>query len=253
MSGSPGIPVSAREIDEISVACGLPLAAYRPEHVGKQLRRAAARRDVELPLLASQIDSDPDLRATLRRAIANSVTGLFRDPQQFELLEQELLPPLVRDRPRLRVWSAGSADGSEMESMAILLDRLGVLEEARLLGSDLLEENVAAARARPAAGTLLAHCRWERRDLTRDEMPAGRWDLILCRNLAIYLRPAERDRLHARLAACLDRGGLLLLGRSERVADPTALGLERVAPHAYRRSDGDVPDPRAATPKSDEG
>jgi chemotaxis protein methyltransferase CheR len=59
--------------------------------------------------------------------------------------------------------------------------------------------------------------------------------VILCRNVAIYLRREAKLLLHRRLADALAPGGVLLLGRAERVADPGALGLEAFGPHAYRR------------------
>jgi chemotaxis protein methyltransferase CheR len=139
------------------------------------------------------------------------------------------------------VWSAGCSDGSELYSIAIILERLGALERAFLLGSDLLAENIALAR-RGVYGdvamspALRARLRWEQRDLTREEAPGGAFRLVLCRNVAIYLAQAAKHRLHEMLAGSLARGGILLLGRSERLGDPAALGLERVVPHAYRKA-----------------
>jgi chemotaxis protein methyltransferase CheR len=75
--------------------------------------------------------------------------------------------------------------------------------------------------------------RWERRDLLRDGATPGKWRLILCRNLAIYLAPRPKQILHERLAKALALGGVLLLGRSERISEPTRLGLRRAGPHAY--------------------
>lgn len=190
--------------------------------------------------LVRRLDADPEARQRFRTSVAVSVSGLFRDPAQFDLLEQTLLPPLLAGGRRITVWSAGCANGTELYSLAIVLQRLDALERAHLLGSDLLEENLAEARrgtfdGGAIASELRARCRWERRDLTRDGAPPGAWRLALCRNLAIYLAPAARHALHATLAAALAPGGVLLLGRSERLTRPEALGLEPVAPHAYRR------------------
>jgi chemotaxis protein methyltransferase CheR len=77
--------------------------------------------------------------------------------------------------------------------------------------------------------------RWERRDLAADGPPPGRWRLVLCRNVAIYLEPGARRRLYTTLAAALSVRGILLLGRSERLIDPSALGLRPAGPHAYER------------------
>lgn len=225
--------------EELSRAIGLDLDAYREHHVTGRVELALAREHVADPRdLARLLTTDAEARSRFRRSVAISFTGVFRDAAQFELLEHELLPELLESHRRLRVWSAGCANGAELYSVALLLERLRVLDRSFLLGSDLLEENIAQARSGAYAdeppGLLRRHLRWERRDLTRDGAPPGRWGLILCRNVAIYLAPAARDRLHRLLAEALTAGGVLLLGRSERIANPARLGLERVGPHAYQ-------------------
>jgi chemotaxis protein methyltransferase CheR len=77
--------------------------------------------------------------------------------------------------------------------------------------------------------------RWEQRDIVSDGPPGGSWRLILCRNLAIYLASEAKDALHERLATALAPGGILMVGRSERLSNPRALGLEAAAARAYRR------------------
>jgi chemotaxis protein methyltransferase CheR len=226
---------------DLSRACGLNLSAYRAEHVAERVKRALAQEGVAtVDELAFLMLHDSEARRRFRRSIAMVVSGLFRDPAQFALIERELLPSIVGTRRTLRIWSAGCADGSELYSVGIVLAQAGHLEGATLLGSDLLEENLAVAAEGiygdvqlPAA--LRAAMRWECRDLLVEPPPPGKWSLVLCRNLAIYLRSEAKERLHRQLAGVLAPHGVLLLGRSERVSDPQALGLEPVAPHAYRR------------------
>jgi chemotaxis protein methyltransferase CheR len=107
---------------------------------------------------------------------------------------------------------------------------------ARALGSDLLEENLDRAREGAAwlPSDLRAPLRWERRDLTCEGPPPGSWQLVLCRNVAIYLPLPARAVLERTLADALAPGGVLLLGRAERLADPRALGLQPAGPHACR-------------------
>jgi chemotaxis protein methyltransferase CheR len=75
----------------------------------------------------------------------------------------------------------------------------------------------------------------ESADLVRDPAPGGHWDLVLCRNVAIYLDAAAKARLHRTLAGVLPAGGVLMVGSSERLSDPAALGLRRIEPHVYQR------------------
>jgi chemotaxis protein methyltransferase CheR len=234
--------VNATAAQELSTAVGIDLGHYRVEHVGERVRRAIARENVlDLRGLVARLRESPTARTRFRRSVAVSVSGLFRDATQFDLLEHELLPPLIEREQHLRVWSAGCADGSELYTLAIVLERLGVLDRAFLLGSDLLEENLETARTGvygdvAVSPSLRSRARWERRDLTRDGPPPGRWHVVLCRNVAIYLAPEARTLLHRMLAEALAPGGILLLGRSERLMSPAKLGLERAGPHAYRKT-----------------
>jgi chemotaxis protein methyltransferase CheR len=232
-------PVVEADRAALARVSALPLDGFREEHLATQLRRALASERVPDPgALARRLAADPVALRRFRRSIAVSVTGPFRDPHQFDLLEGELLPPLLQRAGRLRVWSAGCSDGSELISVARVLDRLGGLDRAYLLGSDLLEENVEQARAATAAlpeEGLRQRLRWEQRDLLAGEPPPGSWQLVVCRNVAIYFTAPARARLDALLAAALSPGGVLLLGRAERLRDAAALGLVPAGPHAYRR------------------
>lgn len=228
------------EADRAALArvSALPLDGFRDEHLSTQLRRALASEGVaDARTLARRLAADPVARTRFRRSIAVSVSGPFRDPHQFELLERELLPPLIDAPGRLRVWSAGCADGSELVSVGRLLSRLHAIERAQLLGSDLLEENLVRARRADldVPEQVRTRLRWEQRDLLAGAAPAGAWQLILCRNVAIYFTAAARERLKRMLAGALAPGGVLLLGRAERLSDAGSLGLAPAGPHAYRR------------------
>lgn len=227
--------------DLLSRAAGIDLASYRATHIAGRVERALRLEQLEdVGRLSQRLSTDPEARSRFRRAVAVSVTGVFRDREQFQLLEQVLLPPLLADGRRLHVWSAGCSNGAELYSIALVLERLGALDRSLLLGSDLLAENIERARRgeyldRPVPHELRRQLRWERRDLLSEGAPPGRWRLVVCRNVAIYLSPRAKDELQSTLARALAPGGVLLLGRSERVAEPHRLGLEWVAPHAYRR------------------
>jgi chemotaxis protein methyltransferase CheR len=221
---------------ELEHVSGLPLASFRREHVDQQVERAFAREHVGSEEgLARLLRRDYEARGRFRRSVAISHGGMFRDPGQFALLEEVLLPRLLAGGKRLSVWSAGCADGAELHTLALLLARLDALERSILLGSDLLEENIAAARAGEYPEHVRARLRWERRDLAADGPPPGRWRLILCRNVAIYMSPEARTRLYTTLVSALGSGGVLLLGRSERLIDPARYGLRAAGPHAYER------------------
>jgi chemotaxis protein methyltransferase CheR len=236
-----GTGLGAGDLAALSAVSGLRLQTFRAEHVADRIDRALAAEGLpHAEALAARLRTDTRARERFRRTVAVSHSGFFRDPEQFEALEQRILPRLLEHTSRLRAWSAGCANGLELWSLAVVLSRLGVLDRAALLGSDVLEENLAIARAGvydvvEVTPALKARARWERRDLTLDARPAGRFDLIMCRNVAIYLESTTKTRVHRMLAGAVASGGVLMLGRSERLGDPAALGLRRVEPHVYER------------------
>ncbi|MDQ8043657.1 MAG: CheR family methyltransferase [Solirubrobacteraceae bacterium] len=236
------MPISVEDVQTLSAASDLELAMFRPAHVEARVARALEKGTVaDIVELGSVLRHDPGARTEFRRSIAISVTGFFRDADQFELLAEHTDHLRYKERPR--VWSAGCSTGAELWTLAVLLDRLGAAGRAQLLGSDILDENIRRARAGLDEGELAGHVLpedakpwFEVRDIVTQGPPGGGWDIVLCRNMAIYLEPNARQRLHGMLAESLAPGGLLLLGRSERLSDPRALGMEFVAPHLYRRA-----------------
>jgi chemotaxis protein methyltransferase CheR len=188
------------------------------------------------------------------------VTSLFRDPPVFDCLRKQVLPRLLAETTgRLRVWSVGCSDGAEIFSLAMLLDRQGALERCELLGTDCRADAIAIAqqglfdaealRTLPTdmqlayfankrgrwqlCDRLRRQVRWRVADVTQTIEP-GQWDVILCRNVAMYMRSSVIAVLWERLQWALGPGGVLVLGKAERPIGQ--MRLNTLAPCIYRRS-----------------
>jgi len=175
-------------------------------------------------------------------ALLIGVTSFFRDPQVFEHLRQRVLPMLAEQSGgRLRVWSIACSDGAELYSVALLLDELGILQDAQLLGTDCRADAIARAQAGRfdldavrnisqsmrqrhftwADGQLQisAHLRqrtqWRVSDVTKDSQGPG-WNLLLCRNAIMYMRASVICSVSERLEAALAPRGVLVVGKAER-------------------------------------
>jgi chemotaxis protein methyltransferase CheR len=77
--------------------------------------------------------------------------------------------------------------------------------------------------------------RFEVGDLLRAQPRPAAYDLVMCRNTVIYFNDEVRDALHARLVTALRPGGYLIVGATERVSDPAAIGLAPTHPFTYRK------------------
>jgi chemotaxis protein methyltransferase CheR len=236
---------------------GLSLTPARREHAQGGIARAMERsgaRDVAAYL--ERLRRGDALLDDLITEVTVGETYFFRDPAQFEAIRSEILPDFARRRPAdrpFRAWSAGCASGEEPYSLAIVLGEAGLAGHAHLLGTDV--SRPALARAREARygrwslrgvdekligrffapdGTRLRLDERLRRavefrflNLALDAYPSaatGTWgmDLILCRNVLIYLGAEAVDRIARALHASLSEGGWLVTGPSDPPLDKAA-------------------------------
>ncbi|MEI8094816.1 MAG: protein-glutamate O-methyltransferase CheR [Spirochaetales bacterium] len=196
--------------------------------------------------------TDPRLRSQVIDAITTNETSFFRDSTPFELLQHKLIPELIDRRSRLgirpipiRILSAACSTGQEAYSIAITLkELLGDLTayDVRILGVDISDQAVAAAsygfyhkaelmRGLSEARTQLhfeaAGDRWKVRDelrafatfrkanLLEPFATTPAFDLIFCRNVAIYFSETDKNLLFRNLIRVLAPEGALLLGSTE--------------------------------------
>jgi chemotaxis protein methyltransferase CheR len=242
--------------------CGVDLLQYKRGQMERRVRSFAERRGTpDLAAYSERLRKEPaELDAFLDRVTIN-VSHLWRHEAQWEALRKTILPEAARNG-RVRAWSAGSSYGAEAYTLAAVCREAIPHARVEIQGTDLDRRMVARARegvftpedARTAPRALLTrHFEalpeggWKARpelrrmvsfgvgDLLRMAVPAGRYDLVMCRNTVIYFTEEVRDALHRRLVEALAPGGHLVVGTSERVADPRGLGLTSPFPFIYRR------------------
>ena len=248
-------------VRELFDRAGLDARAYRRETLRRRLPACLRLlRAADAAEARQRVQQQPRLAAAAVATMVIGVTSFFRDAAVFDHLTYAVLPALPRAAGHPRVWSIGCSDGDELYSVAILLAEIGLLGGAFLLGTDCRSDAVARARegrygprdvrdvppawlaryfvredekeAWRVADSLRRTVQWRTGDVTRLQEP-GTWDLILCRNIAMYLRPEVAGRLWERLEMALRPGGFLVLGKAER-----PLGCQRLAnfaPCIYRR------------------
>jgi chemotaxis protein methyltransferase CheR len=245
----------ARINARIEARCGLDFGDARRPLLDSSLRARMQQLEIPAPegYLARLCSAEGDQElATLINGLTITETQFFRDPAQFRLLRRHILPALMAQRgaegqPRLRVCSAGCASGEEPYSVALTWQEM---EAARthpdcileIVGIDVNTDMLDAARARLYSARSVrnvdqdglsryftpvgrdfqldaavgAQVRFEHGSLIDDgSLGAGRYDLILCKNVSIYFRPDMTRRLVRQLHRALNPGGYLLLGHSE--------------------------------------
>jgi two-component system CheB/CheR fusion protein len=248
----------------------LDFGPYRKQMLTRRIeRRMGLNQFDRLADYLAFLREHPNEVQHLARDLLISVTSFFRDPEAWRALETEVIVPLVRakkpDSP-MRVWSIGCATGEEPYSVGmLLLEQLAAAQKncpVQIFATDVADDALEVARKGIYPATISADVSPERlaRFFTRvndssyqvtkalrdcvtfarqnllSDPPFSHLDLVVCRNLLIYLAGAVQQKVLALLHFALAEGGVLFLGSSETAGRSSGL-FEPVATkrRIYRR------------------
>jgi chemotaxis methyl-accepting protein methylase/C4-dicarboxylate-specific signal transduction histidine kinase len=225
-------------------------SGYKKGTLLRRIRRRMSLRHLgELSEYVKVLRGDPVEVSALFQDLLINVTSFFREPAAWQVLQEQVIRPLVAAKAPsalLRAWIPACASGEEAYSLAILLleeiEAAGKACRLQVFASDVDVEGLATARAGIYPEGIAAHVsarrlsrffvkgehRYQVSKELRDAVvfaqqslvsdpPFSRLDLISCRNLFIYLEPALQDRLLPLLHFALLQGGCLFLGRAEGI------------------------------------
>lgn len=241
-------------LEQVARERGFACANYKDGCLRRRVAvRMRARGSASFAEYAVLLRREPEEYERLMDALTINVTRLYRDADVWDTLADAVLPELwAASRDGLNVWSAGCSSGEELYTLAALLHRhaertgtMARLRDTLVLGSDIDAASLRTASAgqypatafrempvalrdryfpgaevRTAVPELHALVRVERRDLLMDPPPAMTFDLIVCRNMLIYIDREGQERIFRRFHALLAPQGVMVLGKVETMLGP---------------------------------
>jgi two-component system CheB/CheR fusion protein len=236
---------------QLRAATGHDFKHYKKATILRRLeRRMQVTAQPNLAAYDAYLAEHPTENKALLEDLLIGVTNFFRDREAFETLERDIVPELVGAhahagaRAELRVWSAGCSTGEEAYSLAMVFTDQMHAENSgaklQIFATDIDEHAIAKARAGfyPAAimtdlppSRLRLHLIKEgtsyrvRREIRErvlfakhnvlSDPPFSDLDLVVCRNLLIYLDRDVQKEILRTFHFSLRQGGYLFLGSSE--------------------------------------
>ncbi|MBF0406095.1 MAG: protein-glutamate O-methyltransferase CheR [Candidatus Riflebacteria bacterium] len=201
--------------------------------------------------------------------ITTGETSFFRDLGIFELLKSRILPELKATSRPLKIWSTACSTGQEAYSIAIALcEYCGsrFFSKTKILATDISESAIFRASkgiynqfeinrglsSERLSSWFLPHCDyWKVRDKIRQIVSFRKmnltgaisfnkkFDLVFCRNVAIYFSEEDKKNLFQKIAKVISPGGILVLGSTESLLGLSADSFEPVRAYPkgiyYRR------------------
>ncbi len=231
---------------------------FRQYKLGTLARRIQRRmgldnKSADIASYFARLKSDQKETVLLANDLLINVTEFFRDHQVFDYLAKNTIPALLSNHDEgkpIRVWVAGCSTGEEAYSLGMLLLEASLEAKKQIkiivLASDVDSQAIAFAREGIYPANIAEQVSPERlakhfiktpkgyqvgaelrnlivftvQDLLIDP-PFAQLNLVICRNVLIYLAPEAQKRLIALFHFALVPNGLLLLGSAETAGNNT--------------------------------
>lgn len=231
---------------------GVDFSYYKPATIIRRLeKRISINQISKIENYISYLAQSPNEARILYKELLIGVTQFFRDQDSFNVLREKVIPEIFKSKEvngRIRIWSVGCSTGEEAYSLAILfreyMDEHKLDLDVKVFATDLDSESIEFASAGIYPESIISDVLPERlkmyfvkressyivnerirrmvifasHNILKDP-PFTKLDLIVCRNMLIYLNAAMQRRIMAMFYYALIQTGNLFLGSSETLGD----------------------------------
>lgn len=231
---------------------GVDFTFYKPTTITRRLEKRLAINQIDnLNQYLELLDYAPREINILYKDLLIGVTQFFRDSEAFKIIEDRIIPGIFSGKKAneaIRIWSVGCSTGEEAYSIAMLLseymERNNIRREIKLFATDIDKEHIEIAGSGFYPESIIADVSTERilkffnketkgyrvkeslrrmvifaqQNVIKDP-PFSKIDLIICRNMLIYLNQDIQQRIISMFYYSLIPGGGLFLGSSETLGD----------------------------------
>lgn len=198
--------------------------------------------------LTKKISEDPIFFEEFISEITVNVTEMFRDPPFWRILRDKILPNILLNHKKVSVWHAGCSSGEEVYSMAILLKEMGILEDSKIIATDIDDQILERARSGVYTvknmelneknyvrfrgenelnkyfevknglaymdKSLVKDVSYRKHDLVNG-IVFNKFDIVLCRNVMIYFNQNLQNDVLKKLHESIFKYGYLAIGSKE--------------------------------------
>lgn len=193
-----------------------------------------------------------------------NVSEFFRNPAQWELFEQRIIPEVIRYKKNLsdvRIWSSACSTGDEPYTIVMILSKYMPLERITILASDIDNEAMDKAKAGiyhirslkelpreylekhftklgdemyQISDKIRKCVQFKQLNLLKDPYPQN-MDIVICRNVLIYFTEEAKDYIFEHFGKTLVPNGVLFIGSTEQIMNYQKFNLKPLETFFYQR------------------
>ncbi len=198
------------------------------------------------------LKSDKKLYADFINYLTINVSEFWRNPEQWEILEKEMIPYLINKYGKnLKIWSAACSTGDEPYSLVMLLSKFMPLSQIKIIATDIDDQvieiakigiyNVKSIKGLPKefvnkyftkvtetsyqiSDEIKKRVEFKKHNLLKDPYPND-CAMIVCRNVVIYFTDEAKNEVFKKFQSVLKPEGVLFVGSTEQIIQAAQIGF----------------------------
>lgn len=248
---------------EVLKLTGINLDFYKERQMKRRINSLKAKRGYADSYLQyfSALKKDPEMLQEFINFITINVSEFFRNPSQWQVLEDIVLPYLIKHMgSQLSIWSAACSTGQEPYTLAMILSKMIPLQKIKIIATDIdahvlkkakqgiydektiegisqtnKEKFLIKKEGQYLVKDELKKCiQFKKHDLLKDTYP-GNLDLIVCRNVLIYFTEAAKDKIYQKFNDSLKKDGVLFVGSTEQIINAKQYNFTSMKTFFYQK------------------
>ncbi|UOR12463.1 CheR family methyltransferase [Halobacillus amylolyticus] len=240
---------------------GIDLYLYKEAQMKRRLTSLRDRRGFgNFRDYYQSLHSNGELFSELLDRMTINVSEFYRNRQRWDVLEKKVLPHLLKERRKIKVWSAACSTGEEPYTLAIILSQYLPLEQIKVIATDIDEKALQRAKLgiyperslREMPNDLKNQYFTQQKKLykisnnikqcvtfKKHNLLADRYesycDLIVCRNVLIYFTEEAKSGIYTKFSEALNKDGIFFVGSTEQIFTPSQYGFRSFDTFFYKK------------------
>lgn len=248
-------------IGRIKQKLGIDLSLYKEAQMKRRILSLRNKKGfTNFTSYFHALENDGQLLKEFTDRLTINVSEFYRNPQRWKVLQDKVIPELLKTRSRLSIWSAACSTGEEPYSLAIMFKENFPQVNVKILATDIDQSILERARAGiyqkqalkdlPSAlkkkyfkkenelyyidEQFKRNISFKQHNLLADRYPSN-IDLIVCRNVLIYFTDEAKVQIYNKFSESLTDSGVLFVGSTEQIFTPEQYHLSLFDTFFYQK------------------
>lgn len=240
---------------------GIDLSSYKERQMKRRIESLISRnRFTSYVDYFTELKTNKILLEEFINYLTINVSEFRRNPQQWDVLEKEIIPSIMAKVKKPKIWSAACSTGEEPYTLVMLMTKFMPLAEIEIMATDIdagaLEKadigmyNAKATKNLSSENVkrffdqngdfyqikneVKERVRFKKHNLLEDKYPAD-CDLIICRNVMIYFTEETKSLMYHKFHDALKPSGVLFVGSTEQIIMPNRYKLTPLKTFFYQK------------------